>query len=66
VSADIARLNRIRHQLVVNRAVSNEDVAWLIGQLEATEEWTRHEIEAANDAYLRGHRMGRYMWEDDE
>lgn len=66
MSADIARLRRIRYQLVVERTVSHEDVAWLISQLEATEDWRRKEIDAADDAYLRGRRMGRYMWEDDE
>lgn len=65
MSADVARLRHIRYQLVVERTASPQDVAWLISQLEATEEWRHKEIDAANDAYLRAHRMGRYMWEDD-
>jgi hypothetical protein len=58
VHADVTRLRHIRYQLVVERTVSPQDVAWLISQLEATEEWRHKEIVAANDAYLRVHRMG--------
>jgi hypothetical protein len=55
VHTDVTRLRHIRYQLVVERTVAPQDVAWLIGQLEATEEWRRKEIEAANHAYLRAH-----------
>lgn len=65
VHADVARLRHIRYQLDTNRPVSVEDIRWLVDELAEYEAWRRKEIDAANDAYLRAHGMGRYMWEDD-
>jgi hypothetical protein len=55
MNRDVGRLVSIRAALAVGAPVSEEDVRWLVNQLETLEQWRLLEIEHENRKYARAH-----------